>query len=335
MTGPLHLGADIGGTKIEGVLVAADGTVLAHHRVPTPAREGRDAVLGALLTLLAELRGHAPAGLPVVGVGLGTHGVVSHHDGVVTLASGALPGWTGTPLRRAVEEELGLPVVVDNDVNVLAYAEMAFGAGQGHQDLLFVTVGTGVGGAVITDGRLLRGEHGSGGELGHAPVAAAAGLPCSCGAEGHLDAVASGTAIARAYTAAGGAELSTSQIARRAAEGDPRAQTALAVAGSALGEAVGGLVSVLDPALVVIGGGVASCGDHWWEPLRRGVRAAALPLLRDVPLRRPRLTRAAAARGAAALAARTLLPPSSRQAPATPRAPARPEAAESPGTAEA
>ncbi|MCH0564840.1 MULTISPECIES: ROK family protein [unclassified Streptomyces] len=310
MTPPLYLGADVGGTKTEGVLVTGDGTVLGHRRVPTPAREGSHAVLRALTNMLTELR-HAARGGPVTAVGVGTHGVVSHHDGVVAQASGALPGWTGTPLRAAVEQHLGLPTVVDNDVNMQAYAEIALGAGQGRRSLLFVTVGTGVGGAVIAEGRLLRGEHGSGGELGHAPSAAAAGLPCSCGAEGHLDAIASGTAIAREWARAGREEADVRRISDLAAEGDRRAQAVLATAGGALGESIGGLVSVLDPSLVVVGGGVAMCGDHWWQPLRRAARASALPLLADVPITGPQLTHAGAARGAAALAARTFPPAAS------------------------
>ncbi|WP_406003329.1 ROK family protein [Streptomyces sp. NBC_00829] len=304
----LHLGADIGGTKTEAVLTAADGTVLAHRRVATPALDGPDAVLATVTETLRRLRDRAGRAARIEGIGLGTHGIVSHPDGTVTHASQALPGWTGTPLRRAVEDSLGLPVVVDNDVNTLAFAEMTLGAGAGHHNLLFVTVGTGIGGAVITGGNLLRGSHGSGGELGHAPSAAAAGLPCSCGGTGHLDTVASGTAIARAYHHSSGRPLDTRQIADLASAADPHAQHVLAAAASALGEAIGGLVSVLDPDLVVVAGGVASSGPCWWDPLRTAARAATLPPLSGITITGPRLTHAAAARGAAALAAHTFAP---------------------------
>ncbi|WP_049579803.1 ROK family protein [Streptomyces sp. SBT349] len=315
MSAPLYLGADIGGTKIEAVLATADGAVTGHRRVPTPAREGRDAVLRALLSTLRDLRAGAPPGTRVHGIGLGTHGVVSHPEGAVATASDALPGWTGTPLRRLTEEAFGVPVVVDNDVNVLAHGEMLLGAGRGHRDLLFVNVGTGIGGAVIVGGHLVRGRHGSGGELGHAPSPAARGLPCSCGGSGHLDTVASGTAIERLHAEAGGPRLTAVEITRLAERGDPLGRRTLAAAAGALGEAVGGLVSVLDPALVVIGGGVASAGAAYWDPLRSAVRGATLPLLRDITLTTPRLDHAAAARGAAALAFSTLTAPAGDAVP--------------------
>lgn len=313
MSASLYLGADIGGTKIDTVLTDGAGEMLAHRRVPTPAQDGPVAVLDALVATLSELRALAPAGRTVARAGIGTHGVVSHPEGSIAVASQALPGWTGTPLRQIVSERLDLPVVVDNDVNVLAYGELALGAGRGHRDLLFLTVGTGVGGAVITDGNIVRGQHGSGGEIGHAPSSAAAGLPCSCGAVGHLDSIASGTAIRRAYaeathtgpgTSTGTLDRGpdTSEIVALATKGDPIARQVVTNAAHALGEAIGGLVSVLDPALVVVAGGMASSGSIFWDPLRNAARASTLPLLRGIDIVGSHLGTAAAARGAAALA---------------------------------
>ncbi|MYS24296.1 glucokinase, partial [Streptomyces sp. DvalAA-14] len=304
MSPSLYLGADIGGTKIDAVLTDEAGEPLAQRRVLTPAQQGPRAVLDAVVAALAELRALAPADATVRGAGIGTHGVVTYPEGVVAAASQALPGWTGTPLREAVADRLGLPVFVDNDVNVLAYGELALGAGRGHRDLVFVTVGTGVGGAVIAGGQIVRGRHGSGGEVGHAPSAAAAGLPCSCGATGHLDAIASGTAIQRAYAeaAALAAGPGTSRIMELAALGDPIARQVVGVAAGALGEAIAGLVSVLDPALVIVAGGVAASGATFWDPMRHAVRTSTLPLLREVRMVRPGLGQAGAALGAAALA---------------------------------
>jgi glucokinase len=182
-------------------------------------------------------------------------------------------------------DRLSLPVAVDNDVRAAALGEARYGAAA-ERGALVVAVGTGIGGALIRDGALVPGASGVAGHLGHLPVPQAGPYRCSCGRFDHLEAVASGPAMVRAARNAGlhVADLPALLVM---AEADGRAREALEHSASVLGRTLGGLVNLLDPDVVVIGGGVAGAGDLWWEPLRRAFAAEALPPAA------PRLARAA------------------------------------------
>nr|WP_297425386.1 ROK family protein [uncultured Actinotalea sp.] len=278
-------GLDIGGTKVVAVVATEDGTVRAAHRVPTPAAQGSDAILdvAAAAVRAACTQGGVP--LPAR-LGVGTAGVVDRAAGRVVAATTALTGWAGTDVAGGLAARLGTdrPVVL-NDVHAFALAEGWRGAAAGHEDYVAVTLGTGVGGAVVAQGRLLEGAHHRAGHLGHVVVPQAAGLACPCGGTGHLESVASGPAMVEALRALG-RDVGTAEdvgVALRA--GDEAAAAVVRRAGDALGTALAGLAAALDPSVVVVGGGALGVGDVLLDAARSGLATHALSPLGALPVR--------------------------------------------------
>lgn len=304
------VGVDIGGTKTAVGLVREDGTVLARAETRTPAAAGADAVLATACELAAQLI--ADADEKVHAVGVGAAGVIDPQQRLVLSATDTLPGWAGTQIGERLEDALALPVAVDNDVRAHAVGEARCGAGRGRGSALVIAAGTGVGGALVLDGRPLIGATGIAGHFGHIPSVEAEGLPCTCGRSGHLEMIASGPAVLAAYLRAQGTsaipagDLDTRDVFALAQHGDAVARAVIATAGRALGRAVGGLVNALDPEIVIIAGGLSHTSDLWWEPLRAGFRQEAIDLVSGCPLTRAELGADAAIVGAAMLAFDTL-----------------------------
>ena len=270
------IGIDIGGTKIAGGVVDELGVVERLERVPTDAADP-DALAGAVAEMVRDLA--AGRELPV---GVAAAGFIDAGRSVVYYAPNIR--WRNEPLRQRLEDRLALPVVVENDANAAGWAEFRFGAGRLVSDMVMLTVGTGVGGAIIAEDRLLRGGFGVAGELGHLRVVPS-GLPCGCGARGCIEQYGSGRALQRMATEIAdgggiGTDLAAARrdnggvldgpvIARLVADGDPGALAALRQLGGWLGQACASLSVVLDPQLIVIGGGVASSGEHLLGPVRQ------------------------------------------------------------------
>lgn len=271
---------DLGGTKVAAA-VALPGGRLAGRRQEATSREGFAAVLGQIARLVGQAvrdAGVEPAAL--AGVAIACPGPVDPQAGFVYRPPN-LPGWGDEPLVARAAEVLGLPVRIGNDADCAALGEWAFGAGRGSRHMVYVTVSTGVGGGLILDGQLWTGTC-SAGEVGHVQVDPD-GPTCGCGRTGCLEAVASGPAIARRHASlAGLAEpLDAVQVFARARAGDPSARRAVEEAAAALGRALGGLVNVLAPERIVLGGGVALGGhDLLLPPLCRELERAAFPLPR-------------------------------------------------------
>jgi glucokinase len=198
----------------------------------------------------------------------------------------------------------GLPAVIDNDVNALALGESHFGAGRGFQDVLYVAVGTGVGAALMLAGQLRRGATWTAGEIGHLMADWDGDARCSCGRCGHLEAYTSGPALAARYCAwtKRDTPLDLRAVAARAQAGDDTARRAIALGADILGRVLGGLLNVLDPQALVIGGGVAELGDLWWGPLTAALRANPMPGPAQIVLRPAQLGPDAVLVGAAWLA---------------------------------
>ncbi|MET7816850.1 ROK family protein [Micromonospora zamorensis] len=293
---------DIGGTKTAAALVTRQGEVVHRATAPTPGRAGATAILDTAADLVDRLRARA-TGTRVRAVGVGSAGVIDHRTGLVLSATDALAGWAGTDLRRRLRELLDLPVAVINDVHAHALGETRHGVAAGHQTTLFLAVGTGIGASFVVDGTVLAGAHSAAGHAGHQPSPYAGQLPCTCGGQGHLEAIASGPGLAQEYARRTGQPVDDLRsVAARAADGDATARDVVLLGGAAVGSAVGGLVNMLDPAAVVIGGGVAGLGDLWWQALRDGVRRETLPSLVDVPVLASTLGSDAPLLGAASLA---------------------------------
>jgi len=307
----LAIGLDVGGTKVAGLVLAEDGAVLAGEERPAMADDA-DAALGAVIQLGQDLQKEHE---DVVAAGIGAAGLVDHDAGVFRFAPNL--SWRELPLRDRVAEALDLPVVLDNDANAAGWGEFRFGAGAGHREVLMVTVGTGIGGAIVTGGRLLRGAHGFAAEIGHI-VMQPGGPRCGCGNAGCWEQLASGTAIgrlgreaARDHPASIIAELAGSpervsgvHVTEAGRRGDHIAAHILAEVGAWLGVGLAGLANVLDPEVVVVGGGVGEIGEPVLGPARRTFRehlegAEHRP---EIPLLEARLGNEAGAIGAAALA---------------------------------
>ncbi|MGW2127701.1 ROK family protein [Streptomyces coelicoflavus] len=289
------IGLDLGGTKIAAALVGTDGTVLARHTRPTPATRGAGVVLDALAEAAREV--WAPG---TTAIGVAAAGVIDPATGTVTSATDTIRGWAGTALAAGLATRTGLPVACDNDVRAAAATEL-----DGPDDdstLLYAAVGTGVGGAVAAAGRMLHGAAGIAGHLGHLPSPEADGLPCTCGATGHLEAVAAGPAITAHCARLGGEPADRLQtVAERAARGDPHATTAITLGARATGRALGGLANALGPHRVVVAGGVPRIGALYWDALCAAFTAELMPPLRDLRPRPPRGGADTAVLGAAAL----------------------------------
>jgi glucokinase len=284
---PNAIGLDVGGTKIAGVRVGAGAEVLERRSVSTPA-EDEEAILDAVLGLARDLLDD-----DVLAIGVGAAGIVDDDD-VVRYSPNL--AYRNLPLGRAIRDETGLPSIVDNDANVAAWGEFRAGAARGVDDMLLVTVGTGIGGGIISGGRLCRGAHGFAAEIGHIIVEPGGPL-CGCGNHGCWEQVASGTAVERAGARAAqahpdsllgtlsGADPThvTGRIVTEAARRDDAAARAVVEEiARRLGEGIAGLVNVLDPALVVVGGGAAEAGDLMLGPARAAFRAAV-----EAPEHRP------------------------------------------------
>ncbi|UMG92065.1 ROK family protein [Nocardioides sp. TF02-7] len=265
----MHVGVDVGGTKVLAVRLAdqpaADGQVVvaASAQVPMPGRDAPDAAVEAAV---AKAVHEATDGRTPTAVGLSSAGLVDR-DGERVRFAAHLP-WRDAPVRSRVEELVGAPVSLDNDANCAALAEVTAGAARGASSAVLVTVGTGIGGALVIDGRVVRGANGMAGEFGHMQVVPD-GLPCECGLRGCWEQYASGRALERVMRVSLGSHLDGPEVAASARGGDPLARQAFASVGTWLGVGVAGLVSAFDPAVVVIGGGVSAVGDLLLEPARR------------------------------------------------------------------
>lgn len=281
----VYLGIDLGGTKILTALVDDQGQVLARARIATPSG-GPDPVVAAIMDSSRTVVARAGLALAAVGgVGVGAPGPMDPATGVV-FEPPNLPGWRDVPLAEILAPRLRLPVFVENDANAAALGERWAGAGVGVDDLAYITISTGIGGGLILDGRLYHGAAGTAGEIGHM-VIESGGPRCNCGRFGCLEALASGSAIARDARAAvqsGAATilaslpdeaLTAEAVARAAWDGDPVGRQIYARAAAALGIGVTNLVNLLNPAMVILGGGVARAGELIFAPVRRIVREEA------------------------------------------------------------
>lgn len=293
------VGIDIGGTKIAAAVVLADGAV--RHRVerPTPAREGAEAILDAAAAAGAESA--AQAGVAPVAYGVGSAGAFDE-QGVVVSSTDHLAGWCGTDVAAGLTRRLGAPAMVVNDVHAAALGERAAGAVPDR--FLFVAVGTGIGGAVVSDGRVLRGASGMAGSVGHVRIPSSRRRICSCGGVDHVEAFASGPGIELTYAEFTGRALGLREIGRLAAGGDVVAAQVIRVAAEDLGESLASSVVALDPGIVVIGGGVSGLGELFIAPLAERLRGALQRPFSDVEVVLARAGTDAALLGAGALAAR-------------------------------
>jgi glucokinase len=265
------IGMDVGGTNTSGGLAFQDGKLATVIRRRTDRSGGPAAGMNLIAEIIAELARQAEQqGSAVSRIGIGFGGPVDHERGVVLL-SHHVRGWEGIPLRDALEHRFRTPVVMDNDANAGTLGEWKFGAGQGVNDLIYVNIGTGIGGGIIAGGRLVRGTQNLAGEIGHTVVVRDGPL-CTCGKRGCLEACASGDAIGRRAGEAFGRLMSGKELFILAAENDPIARRILDETLEDLAQGIGTAVSLLNPAAVILGGGLSEAPESLFlNPLRTAI----------------------------------------------------------------
>jgi glucokinase len=281
---PIVAGIDLGGTHFVVAVGGGDGAILAEEKQPTMAKDGPAAVLDRIGRTLEGLVGRSER--PLSAIGFGVPGLIDFDTGETRFLPNLPTQWRGVPVAATLSRRFGCPVHLLNDARAAALGESMFGAGKGVGTMAMFTLGTGVGGGVVVDGRLRLGPLGAAGEIGHICVEPG-GLTCGCGCRGCLETIASGPALAAAgarLAREGGAPallricggdascVSPEALGQAAKEGDAGAAGILERAGSMLGLAASAVVLTLHPELIVLGGGVSSLGDLLIAPMRRSLR---------------------------------------------------------------
>jgi glucokinase len=298
---------DLGGTQLRAAVVDAAGTIITHSRAPTLVHEGPDAVIRRVLDMVSQVRPSLPIGGRLLGVGIGAPGPLDPETGRI-YAPPNMPGWDNVPLRDVVATATGLPVALGNDANAAALAEWRFGGGRGLRHMVYVTVSTGIGGGVISDGRLLLGRLGSAAEVGFQILDPTTGAV--------FEDLASGTGIARAAAAAmpqdptsmlhrlaTPATVTAAHVSEAHAAGDPLAVELMRREARLLGIGFVNILHLFSPELILVGGSVALKNPWLIEEARAIAYAnARVPLYREVPIELARLGEPAGILGAAALA---------------------------------
>ena len=268
------LSIDIGGTKIRAGLV--EGTdVVSSTALATEASQGSAYVLSRVLGIASQFEGYE-------GIGVACAGVI--RDGAVISATDLIPGWAGTDIRTELSRACGVQVSVMGDVHAHGVGEAELGAGRGYDSCLTVAVGTGIGGAFVEKGVAQIGAHCLGGHIGHMTSPAATGLACSCGREGHIEPLASGSGVMARYAAACGETIDGRELTQRAESGDDVAAEILYGSAYALGELLGSTANLIDPGVIVLSGSMTRSGQRWWESLKDGFASSAMTLARETPI---------------------------------------------------
>lgn len=280
-----YVGIDLGGTNLKLGLVTGDGRIVERLSRPTEATRGPDFVMGQMVEAVRDLA--KIAGVPlaeIAGIGVGAPGPLDTKAGVVIFAPN-MPGWTQVPVVETLKRALSRPVRLENDANMAAYGEFRCGAGSTVRDMIMLTLGTGVGGGIVIDGRLFRGSRDVAGELGHI-VIEKGGRRCGCRNHGCLEAYASATAVVGRFSEALSAgeasdlekeeDFSCKDIFEAAGRGDRLAARIVAETADYLATGIASLLHVLNPAMVVLTGGMMNAGDEFLDRVLASVRAQAI-----------------------------------------------------------
>ena len=305
------IAGDFGGTNLRAALVSDCGEVLVRHEVNTPAETSPEAVLERIGDLLTEVRDRGSE--RPVAASLAVAGLIDAEGGTV-MVSPNIPAFRNLALTAPLSERLGIPVSIENDASAAALGEFRFGAGKGTRHLLHATLGTGIGGGIVVDGRLYRGAQGLAGELGHI-VLDPAGPPCGCGSRGCLEAIAGGVAFGRRAQRlvesgaapilaeiATGRPATAGDLGEAARRGEGPAIAEIRNGGHTIGIGLGSIVNVLNPDIVTLSGGLLGMGDLLLDPLRAAMASLAYGPASSTPVRTSTLGEDAGLLGAAAVA---------------------------------
>jgi glucokinase len=280
------VGVDLGATKIALGLIDPDDRIASRRRIPTDADDGPQAVVERIAHRVAEFETELPEGERIAALGICSPGPVDHLTGTL-MEPPNLQGLHHAPLGRMLAQRLNVPVSLEHDAKAAALGEFHYGAGRGERSMIYIVVGTGVGAAIIADGRLYRGTNNIAGEVGHVTLDRGGDL-CICGSRGCVETYVSGPWLARRYARALGREglelgvrdeqpVTGEEVAHRAEEGDRLARRVMRAAGEALGVAIAWMAMILDIGWYVVGGSVAKSGDLLLEPARKTVPQCSYP----------------------------------------------------------
>ncbi len=293
---PAFIGLDVGGTKIQAGLVSAKGMVLSRHRLPTDAKSGKAAVLA---NITQAIRSIWKPGIKAIGVGIA--GLVDHEKGLYRQGPNMPTEFKNLRLANILEKLFKVPVRLDNDVHCFTLAEASLGAAKGKRHVVGLTLGTGIGGGIVIDGKIYRGRDNGAGEIGHTTVDLSSAITCSCGKNGHFEALASGSAVTAMYRQKTGKELNAADVEAAANQGDADAAETMAMAANALAAGLANIAQTLNPDIIVVGGGLMR-SEMLWKPALAGFKTAvAYPPLTSTSVVRAKLADDAGMIGAALL----------------------------------
>lgn len=289
------IGVDVGGTKIRAGIVRG-GKVISSIRVETQAKEGKAVILKNIFGAISKIR--VPEAKDIA---IGMAGVVDHKKGVYLQGPNFPKSFRNVPISSIVKQKFGLPTMVDNDVHCFTLAEAKLGAGKGYENVVGLTLGTGIGGGMVLNGKLYRGRNNAAGEIGHTVIAYGSDVMCGCGRAAHFEAYASGTAMARLYRRTAGKDADALAVERAAIAGDTKAEEVLSIMADALAVGLANVIHSLNPDIIVIGGGLSSVKALWKPALGKLKGMLVYPQLAGTPIVRSTLGADANVIGAALL----------------------------------
>lgn len=286
-----RIGVDIGGTNVKIALVDFDGKIVYSNTVPTRAEMGYEAGVNNIKQAIKELMSETGESAQTIeAIGFGLPGQIDYKEGIVKNLPN-IPGWVNIPLAKIIEDEFSIPTRLDNDVRCAALGELNFGAGKGCENLICITVGTGIGSGIVLNGKLVRGASNAAGEIGHIKMDMTGGPLCGCGDYGCFEAYASGPAIvtmAKEYISGGKSakykEMATDGIitpyivAQAALQGDAVSIQIFKQMGKIIGTGLASVINLLNPEKIIIGGGVADAGAILLDPIKATILDRAMPI---------------------------------------------------------
>ena len=291
-----RIGVDVGGTNVKIALVSDKGKIIYSNSIPTRAEMGYEHTINSMKDAIRDLLKETKMKpTDIEGVGFGFPGQIDCKKGVVRLAPN-IPGWVNIPIASIIEKEFGIPTRVDNDVRTATLGELNYGAGVGCENLVCITVGTGIGSGLVVNGKLVRGANNAAGEIGHIKLNMQGGPLCGCGDRGCLEAYASGpsiVALAEEYIRGGKStkyrelanpEITPYIVAVAAKEGDPVARQIFRIMGEYIGMGLVSVVNLLNPEKIIIGGGVAESGDILFDPIKETIAKRAMTIQKEVEI---------------------------------------------------
>ncbi|MBE0070067.1 ROK family protein [Thermoanaerobacterium thermosaccharolyticum] len=262
------IGIDIGGTKILGGVIGSNGDLIKFKETSTDANLGRDHILKKLFGVLDDL-----FDTDIEGIGIGSAGRINFNTGEVIYATDNLPGWTGINLKEIISQKYKTKTIVENDVNAAIIGENWVGSAKNYRDILMITLGTGVGGAIILDGKLIRGSHFSAAEIGHT-ILYPDGKRCNCGHNGCVEQYISGTAIYKRYNELAGSNMvnSAKDVFDLYMKNDKMSKLVVDEFIKSLSLLIFNIRNFIDPEIIILGGGVTNSKDLWWEYLKSQIK---------------------------------------------------------------